>query len=92
MGQVQSPPGFIRQMNQHPIVETGLLGIARVKLVVGELASVGTAPCFGAESFQYTRPTAVGALEAVRVQTGKKVGDGAPLTPRADRSGSRPRP
>ena len=63
-----------------PVVDAGPLRIAAIEFVIVEFTCVRPPPRFGGEAPQHARPAAPGVLVAVWMQTGERVGDGAPRT------------
>ena len=85
-GEFEAAFGFIGQMNEHPIVETGPLGVAGIQLLVSQFARVRATPGLGGETAQPARPAAVGGFVAVGMQAGVEIGN---RTPRANEGGFR---
>ena len=77
-GDLETAGGFVGFVQEHPVVESRPLCIARVEFFVGEFTRVRAPPRFGGEAPQGARPTAFGVLVAIGMQAGERVGDGAP--------------
>jgi len=77
-GDLETAGGFVILVRVHSVVESGPLGIARVEFFVGEFARVRAPPRLGGEAPQGARPAALGVLVAIGMQSGERVGDGAP--------------
>jgi hypothetical protein len=72
---LQSALIFLWLVSQHTVIKAGPSCIRRVQLLFCGLPKGGTTPRLRRHRYEHARPVAVRAVEAIRVEAGKKTSD-----------------